>query len=524
MTFQSDRITSIPAPLPTDYDRQYSFSNWEANNPGTPAPASAFEAEFNAIQQALDETQARLRLIQRDDGSLANGSVNVDQLASSLSIGVDPPENWTAFSSYTERQSVTYATGWYVCIETHIASNDFAADLAADKWQLILDFEGLVITEAEQWANTPEDTLVPSGDLVDDYSALHWAAKASGHATSAAASAAVFTGAVGTISPGDAGKLWEVNGTEDGFAVGPAVSDGPDADTLALRDAGGRVQGATPVAGDDLSNKTYVDGRTTIASQAEAEGLTNNTNLMTPLRVQQQIDIQTDVTATGDTIPVRDSGGRLEVASPTADTDAVNREYAKTLVGWARGLTVSATAVTGTWEVAAYLGGDNGYAVNLTFDSPDDEGVGDFFYIDFNATFADAWYALAPDVGGPGDFTILASSVTAGILGQNYLAPTAGQNGLTGTFTVHKLNLDSVGGLLKNIATISTGTLCVPNISTLTGSPGGVTGMAKTGSALLAVSPVGITGVPSGRSFVFETASGTDTAPTIVNLQAVRAT
>lgn len=33
-------------------------------------------------------------------------------------------------------------------------------------------------TESENWANNPEDVLVPEGDGVDDYSALHWAKKA----------------------------------------------------------------------------------------------------------------------------------------------------------------------------------------------------------------------------------------------------------------------------------------------------------------------------------------------------------
>ena len=34
------------------------------------------------------------------------------------------------------------------------------------------------IQKAADWSTTPEDVLVPSGNLVDEYSALHWAAKA----------------------------------------------------------------------------------------------------------------------------------------------------------------------------------------------------------------------------------------------------------------------------------------------------------------------------------------------------------
>jgi hypothetical protein len=64
--------------------------------------------------------------------------------------------------------------------------------------------------EAQHWANHPEDTLVPEGDLVDDYSALHWAAKA-------AASAATIN--LPAISGGDADKFLQVNPGETGYEL-----------------------------------------------------------------------------------------------------------------------------------------------------------------------------------------------------------------------------------------------------------------------------------------------------------------
>lgn len=42
-------------------------------------------------------------------------------------------------------------------------------------WKIVTTYQNL--TGAE-WATTPEDVLVPSGNLVDEYSALHWAKKA----------------------------------------------------------------------------------------------------------------------------------------------------------------------------------------------------------------------------------------------------------------------------------------------------------------------------------------------------------
>ncbi len=66
MSYKNLRITGIPAPLPTDYDRQVNFTDFEILNPGDPPRGVDLDAEFNAVQQAVDETQDRLGLIQRD--------------------------------------------------------------------------------------------------------------------------------------------------------------------------------------------------------------------------------------------------------------------------------------------------------------------------------------------------------------------------------------------------------------------------------------------------------------------------
>ena len=66
---------------------------------------------------------------------------------------------------------------------------------------------------AAEWANKAEDSLISApagGDLVDDYSALHWANKA-------AASAA--SNNLPTIQGGDAGKILEVNPGETGYQL-----------------------------------------------------------------------------------------------------------------------------------------------------------------------------------------------------------------------------------------------------------------------------------------------------------------
>jgi hypothetical protein len=67
------------------YVRRANFTDWEANHPGEPAPGASLDAEFDAILSALQDIQARLASIQRDDGAIANDSVGLDQLDLGLS-------------------------------------------------------------------------------------------------------------------------------------------------------------------------------------------------------------------------------------------------------------------------------------------------------------------------------------------------------------------------------------------------------------------------------------------------------
>lgn len=186
MSYQNE-FDSIPAPLPYDYDRQKSFTDYEIANPSDPISGNDLDVEFNAVERALDETQARLRLIQRDDGAILNASVGLDQLKDEALIGVNAPTTWAEFTAYAASDTVIFANAWYVCIEAHTSSDDFAADDALGYWRQLIDLTPFT-TEAKNWANYPEDSLVPEGDGVDDYSALHHAAKALASQVAAASS------------------------------------------------------------------------------------------------------------------------------------------------------------------------------------------------------------------------------------------------------------------------------------------------------------------------------------------------
>lgn len=143
---------------PTPYDRQSSFSNIQAQAPSDPLPGNTLDAEFNAVKETLDETLANLALIQRDDGALANGSVGLDQLSSEIEVGWQAPEVWVTATAYVSGDTVFNGAGFYRLLVAHTAGT-FATDLAAGKWELIVDLSALTIVDADQIANTPAGSI-----------------------------------------------------------------------------------------------------------------------------------------------------------------------------------------------------------------------------------------------------------------------------------------------------------------------------------------------------------------------------
>lgn len=75
--------------VPKPYDRKHRFGSASSNNPSNPIQGFDLDAEFDAVEVSLDETQARLAQIQRDDGQLANDSVGSDQLNDSAIVEIE---------------------------------------------------------------------------------------------------------------------------------------------------------------------------------------------------------------------------------------------------------------------------------------------------------------------------------------------------------------------------------------------------------------------------------------------------
>ena len=139
---------------PTTYNRQTSFSNYQAQNPDNPLPGNTLDAELNAVKVTLDEVLENLALIQRDDGALANESVGLDQLSEEIEVGWQAPEVWVTATDYVVGNTVFHGSAFYRVLEDHTAGT-FATDLAADKLELIVNLASLTLAAASGIAVTP---------------------------------------------------------------------------------------------------------------------------------------------------------------------------------------------------------------------------------------------------------------------------------------------------------------------------------------------------------------------------------
>lgn len=137
-----ERIFTVATPRPTPYVRLYSFVDWEANNPSDPVPGTQLDAEFNAVKVAVTDTQARLAQIQNDDGSLANGSVDIEQidpdLFAALEGGFFPRGQWQPQTPYAVSDAVNTQGILWACVKAHTSTGNFSYDASLGLWMFIM--------------------------------------------------------------------------------------------------------------------------------------------------------------------------------------------------------------------------------------------------------------------------------------------------------------------------------------------------------------------------------------------------
>ena len=123
------------APVP--YTETASFQSQQNEGLGNYPSGVALDNEFSNVSAVTAAILARLALIQRSDGALANGSVGLDQLSPGLVLGgIGAPAAWAPFTPYQQLNSVIYNAAWYWCSSAHTSSAAFDPT----QWTLIYQF------------------------------------------------------------------------------------------------------------------------------------------------------------------------------------------------------------------------------------------------------------------------------------------------------------------------------------------------------------------------------------------------
>jgi len=123
---------------PPTYNISNDFSDDETNNAGgrSTVKTAALDTELINLKATLDAVLANLALIQRDDTELADLTVKIHTIHSSvvaLMGDVNPRGLWVTSTVYAIKDAVEESNVSYLCSEAH-TSGVFATDHAAGKW------------------------------------------------------------------------------------------------------------------------------------------------------------------------------------------------------------------------------------------------------------------------------------------------------------------------------------------------------------------------------------------------------
>lgn len=129
---------------PTPFGRSADYSDDAANSTGGRATIdpTKLDAEFDAVETTLDGVLTNLALIQRDDGKIRDGKVELHTLSAQVkaliaAAGATIQGDWVTATSYAINDVVTESGATYICATAH-TSGVFATDLAADKWVMLM--------------------------------------------------------------------------------------------------------------------------------------------------------------------------------------------------------------------------------------------------------------------------------------------------------------------------------------------------------------------------------------------------
>jgi hypothetical protein len=142
--------------LISSYTRYRDYSQFQSDNPNTDLNGSDLDTDLDRIKTVCDAVVAGIADVRKDDGTVKNAVIGVDQLKSeviTLLNGVTPRGDWAGLTVYAVSDLVRKDDVLYFALSAH-TSGVFATDLADDKWMSISS-----AASASSIANTPAGSI-----------------------------------------------------------------------------------------------------------------------------------------------------------------------------------------------------------------------------------------------------------------------------------------------------------------------------------------------------------------------------
>lgn len=282
---------------PTPYTPTTDFSQQEAANASgrSTVNTAALDAELANIEQTLDETLANLELVQRDDGKLADLTVQIHTISPevlNLMGGFRLTGLWAAATAYAEKDIATNGDYTYVCHTAHTSGGSFDGQYwtqfgfsgGGDAQQAAIDAQNSANAAATSATASAASATTASGH----------ATTATTQATNAAASATTATTQANNASTS------ATNAANSAATASAAAANLPNASTAGANkflktDSGGTAWeyqtaaqaraslGATTVGGAVFTAADAASGRTALEAVGYAD-LPADNNVLAPHR------------------------------------------------------------------------------------------------------------------------------------------------------------------------------------------------------------------------------------------------
>jgi hypothetical protein len=121
-----------------------SYSDFQLGQGNNSFPGTQIDADFATLTNSINALNTFVRGVTRSDGKLANQSVGVDQISSSLQVGFTLQGPWASGFAYSTADGVIYNGNFYRALFAHTSAAGTRPDLSPATWQFLFSIGSVV--------------------------------------------------------------------------------------------------------------------------------------------------------------------------------------------------------------------------------------------------------------------------------------------------------------------------------------------------------------------------------------------